>query len=247
MIRLYQKNELGFSLVWIALYVVLFSLADNLSLELGTAKIVTVPVCVVMTVFLIVWIMKNGLCEKYGLGKVEINYRKYLYFLPLALIASTNLWGGLALHLSVLESVLYVVSMLCVGFIEELIFRGFLFKAICRTNVKRAIFISSITFGFGHIVNLLNNAETIDTLLQICYATAIGFLFTIIFYKSKSLLPCVLTHSTINALSTFARERSQKDSILVSVALITISVLYAVWILNKQKSDREIKNDILEN
>lgn len=247
MIRLYQKNELGFSLVWIALYVVLFSLADNLSLELGTAKIVTVPVCVVMTVFLIVWIMKNGLCEKYGLGKVEINYRKYLYFLPLALIASTNLWGGLALHLSVLESVLYVVSMLCVGFIEELIFRGFLFKAICRTNVKRAIFISSITFGFGHIVNLLNNAETIDTLLQICYATAIGFLFTIIFYKSKSLLPCVLTHSTINALSTFARERSQKDSILVSVALIIISVLYAVWILSKQKSDREIKNDILEN
>ncbi|MDE5894083.1 MAG: CPBP family intramembrane metalloprotease [Acetatifactor sp.] len=237
MIRLYRKNELGFSLIWIALYVVLFSLADNLSLELGTAKIVTVPVCVVMTVFLIVWIMKNGLCEKYGLGKTEINYRKYLYFLPLVLIASTNLWGGVALHLSVPETVLYVVSMLCVGFIEELIFRGFLFKAICRANVKRAILISSITFGFGHIVNLLNNAETLATLLQICYATAIGFLFTIIFYKSKSLLPCVFTHSTINALSAFARERSQKDSILVLVALIMISVLYAVWILNQQKPD----------
>lgn len=239
MIRLYRKNELAFSLIWIALYVVLFSLADNLSLELGTAKIVTVPVCVVMIVFLIVWIVKNGLCEKYGLAKTEINYRKYLYFLPLVLIASTNLWGGVALRLSVLETVLYVISMLCVGFIEELIFRGFLFKAICRENVKRAILISSITFGFGHIVNLLNNAETLATLLQICYATAIGFLFTIIFYKSKSLLPCVFTHSTVNVLSAFAREGSQKGAILVSVALIMISVLYAVWILNQQKADRE--------
>lgn len=244
MIGLYRKNELTFSIVWIVLYVVLFSVADSISLELGTAKIVTVPVCVVMTAFLIVWIVKNGLCEKYGLGKIQIDYRKYLYFLPLVLIASVNLWGGLVLQMSVLESVLYVVSMLCVGFIEEIIFRGFLFKAICRENVKRAIFISSITFGIGHIVNLLNNAETFQTLLQICYATAIGFLFTIIFYKSKSLFPCVLTHSAINALSTFARERSQEENILVAVILTIISVLYAVWILKRQSSDGKAENSI---
>lgn len=244
MIGLYRKNELTFSIVWIVLYVVLFSAADSISLELGTAKIVTVPLCVVMTAFLIVWIVKNGLCEKYGLGKIEIDYKKYLYFLPLVLIASTNLWGGVALRLSVLESVLYVVSMLCVGFIEEIIFRGFLFKAICRENVKRAIFISSITFGIGHIVNLLNSAEIFETLLQICYATAIGFLFTIIFYKSKSLLPCVFTHSAVNALSTFARERSQRESILVAVTLTIISVLYAVWILKRQSSDGKAENSI---
>lgn len=164
--------------------------------------------------------------------------------MPLVLIASVNLWGGLALQMSVLESVLYVVSMLCVGFIEEIIFRGFLFKAICRENVKRAIFISSITFGIGHIVNLLNNAETFQTLLQICYATAIGFLFTIIFYKSKSLFPCVFTHSAINALSTFARERSQKENILVAVTLTIVSVLYAVWILKRQNSDGKAENSI---
>lgn len=50
-------------------------------------------------------------------------------------------------------------------------------------NVKRAILISSITFGLGHIVNLLNGKNILETLMQICYAVAIGFLFTIIFYK----------------------------------------------------------------
>lgn len=232
--RLYQKNELTFSIIWIVLYVVLFSIADGISSDLGTVKIITAPLAVIMTVFLAVWIMKNGLGEKYGLQKVKIDYGKYLYFLPLVVIASTNLWMGFGLHLSVLETILYVVSMLCVGFIEEIIFRGFLFKALCKENVKRAIVISSLTFGIGHIVNLLNGAEVLSTSLQICYAVAIGFCFTILFYKSKSLIPCIITHSVINSLSAFAGERTDTFYIIVAAVITIISVVYAVWILKKE-------------
>lgn len=236
MTRLYQKNELTFSIVWIVLYVVLFSIADQLSEELGTAKIITVPLCVIMTVLLLGWIGKNGLTEKYGLGRVGIDYRKYLYFLPLVVIASVNLWGGISLRMSVPETALYVVSMLCVGLIEEVIFRGFLFTALCKENVKRAVVISSLTFGIGHIVNLINGAEILTTLLQICYAVALGFLFTIIFYRSKSLIPCILTHSAINSLSTFAGSATERPAFMmaVSAALIIISVAYAAWILKNE-------------
>ncbi len=80
---------------------------------------------------------------------------------------------------SILETILFIMSMVCIGFIEEIIFRGFLFKSMYKNNIKLAIFVSSITFGMGHIVNLLNGRDLIPTLLQICYATAIGFLFTI--------------------------------------------------------------------
>lgn len=229
--RLYRKNELTFSLVWIVLYVILFSIADSISSDIGTVKIVTAPLSVIMTLFLIVWIRKNALGEKYGLGKVRLDHRKYLYFLPLVVIVSTNLWGGFALHFSVFETVLYVVSMLCVGFIEEVIFRGFLFKSLCRENVKRAIIISSLTFGIGHIVNLLNGAEALGTLLQICYAVALGFLFTIIFYKSKSLIPCILTHSTINSLSAVAGERTDTLNIIIAIALSIIALVYAAVII----------------
>lgn len=186
MTRLYQKNEFTFSIVWIVLYVVLLSAADQISTRFGTAKAVTAPLTVAMTVFLAAWIGKNHLKEKYGLARVSIEYKKYLYFLPLILIASTNLWRGAALNMSVLETVLYVISMLCVGFLEEVIFRGFLFQALCKDNVKQAVVISSITFGIGHIVNLLNGAEIGPTLLQICYAVALGFLFTIIFTARRA-------------------------------------------------------------
>lgn len=230
MTRLYQKNELTFSIVWIVLYVVLLSAADQISDTLGTAKAVTAPLTVVMTVFLFVWIGKNNLKEKYGLARVSIEYKKYLYFLPLILIASTNLWRGAALKMSVLETVLYVISMLCVGFLEEVIFRGFLFQALCKDNVKQAVVISIITFGIGHIVNLLNGAEIGPTLLQICYAVALGFLFTIIFYRSKSLIPCIVTHSVINSLSAFAVGGSKIYGIAGAAALTIVSLLYAVWI-----------------
>ena len=84
------------------------------------------------------------------------------------------------MNTSIAETALFIVSMACVGVIEEVIFRGFLFKAMCKDNIKLAVFISSITFGMGHIVNLLNGEALIPTILQICYATAIGFLLSLI-------------------------------------------------------------------
>ena len=82
--------------------------------------------------------------------------------------------------------------MINIGFIEEIIFRGFLYKMMEQDNVKTAIIVSSITFGIGHIINLLNGATLIPTLMQICYAISTGYLFVIIFYKSKSIIPCII-------------------------------------------------------
>lgn len=233
--KLYTKSELWFSLLWIAAYVVLFSLADSVSADLGTAKIITAPLCILMSAFLLTWIKRHDLTEKYGLGKVKIDCKRYLYFLPLLILISTNLWGGFALRFSALETVLYVISMIGVGIIEEIIFRGFLFKTLLKENIKSAVIISSVTFGIGHIVNLLNGAEFLPTLLQICYAIAIGFLFTIIFHKSGSLLPCIIAHSVINSLSAFGAERSSTLDIITAVTLTVLSILYALWILKHTK------------
>lgn len=187
MYHLYKKNELSFSLVWIIAYVVLFSVADSFSASLGIEKIIAAPVAIVLVLLLSGFVSKHNLKEKYGLCSFNGSLRNYLYFIPLLLIMSINLWKGVTIKLSVLETALYVLSMLCVGFIEEIIFRGFLFKSLCKDNLKLAIIISSVTFGIGHIVNLLNGSDLIPTLLQIAYATALGFLFTIIFLRGKSL------------------------------------------------------------
>ena len=120
----------------------------------------------------------------------------------------------------------YILTMINIGFIEEIIFRGFLFKMMAKDNVKKAIMVSAITFGIGHIVNLLNGADLIPTLMQICYAISIGYLFVIIFYKSKSLMPCIITHSLVNSLSIFNTD----TSLISSLFLIIIPLIYAIYI-----------------
>ncbi len=233
--KLYEKSELAFAIVWIIVYVVLLSVADNFSHSLGFEKIITAPVSVLLALVLFLWIKKHNLSEKYGLCLFKGNWKNYLYFTPLLLIMTTNLWNGIAMNVSLEETALYILSMFCVGFIEEVIFRGLLFKAICKSNQKQAILISSITFGIGHVVNLLNGADILSTILQICYASAIGFLFTIIFYKGKSLMPCIITHGIVNSLSVFSVQGTQMLNIVTSVVLCVISFGYALWILKKSE------------
>lgn len=237
--KLYNKNEVTFSIIWIILYVVLLSIADSVSESLGTAKLITAPLCILMTAFLFFWLKKNNLMEKYGLCKFEGSMKKYLFFFPLVILCSTNLWNGVTMNLSLLETVLYIVSMLCVGFLEELIFRGFLFRAMCKDNVKSAIIVSSITFGIGHIVNLLNGAELLSTLLQVCYAVAIGFLFTIIVYYGKSLIPCILCHGIVNSLSVFAVESDNLLGIITAIVIIVVSLTYTLWIIKTERTKKE--------
>lgn len=237
--KIYDKNELNFALIWIGIYVVMLSVGDSISGTIGLQKIVTAPVGIVLTIIMYLWISRNDLKKKYGLCSFEGSAKKYLYFIPFVLLATTNLWRGLSLNLTVVESILYVISMLCVGFLEEVIFRGFLFKAICKSNVKQAIIISSVTFGFGHIVNLLNGRDTVATLLQMCYAVAIGFVFTIVFYKGKSLWPCIITHGVINSLSTFANvsEATIHNRMASCIFLCVVSVGYALYILKKTEKE----------
>ena len=237
--KLYEKSQLAFSLVLIALYVVIMSLADDASFRLRTEKLITAPVALLMVAFLVVWLMENRLLSHYGLRKPEADHKKYLYYIPLAILLSANLWWGVQMNMSFWETVLYIVSMLCVGFIEELIFRGFLFKAMCRDNVKWAIAVSSLTFGFGHIVNLINGADLVPTLLQIAYAVAIGFLFTVIFYRSKSLVLCMAVHGVFNALSAFAVTPAIPGQIVTASILTVLPIAYGLWILGVTEKNEE--------
>lgn len=232
MLKLYKKSELGFALLWIALYVVLLSVADSISMQLGTQKLVSAPMCIILTAVLYIGIKKSGLSKKYGLCRFEGEAKRYLYFIPLLLLASTNLWWGVKMNLSAQESVLYVISMLCVGFLEEVIFRGLLFEAMRKDDPKSAFWVSGVSFGLGHIINLLSGAELVPTLLQILYATAVGFLFTLIFYRGRSLWPCIITHSAVNSLSAFSNTQNEPKwgGAAAAVFMCALSLAYFAYI-----------------
>lgn len=232
--KIFERHESLCCILLIVLYVVInsycmqnFGLTDYRSTIINT----------LFSAALLVLIISLKRVSYYGLAKVT-NLKKYLYFIPLLLLISVNLWNGINIQNSSSEIVFHILTMLNVGFIEEIIFRGFLFKMMEKSNVKSAIIVSSITFGIGHIVNLINGADFIPTLMQICYAIAIGYLFVIIFYKSNSLVPCIITHSLINCLSIFNVE-NKALTYIVPVFLIVVSSLYAIYINITMKGIQE--------
>jgi membrane protease YdiL (CAAX protease family) len=164
-----------------------------------------------------------------------------LYYIPLLLLLTANLWYGVALNQSPLETVLYILAMFCVGFLEELIFRGLLFQAMAEDGVKSAMIVSSVTFGIGHIVNLINGsgAELLPNLLQVMYAMTIGFAFVMIYCKTKSLVICIIIHSVFNGLSAFANEAvmTPRRQIISGVLLAVIAGGYALYLALAVKED----------
>lgn len=228
--KIFEKHETLCCILLIVLYVVINSYCmQNFGLEDYRSTIINT----VLSVAVLALIISLKRVAYYGLVKVT-DAKKYLYFIPLLLIVSVNLWNGININHTPAQILFYMLSMVNVGFLEEVIFRGFLFKMMAKDNVKSAIIVSSVTFGLGHVVNLLNGADLVPTLMQICYAVAIGYLFVTIFYKSKSLVPCILAHMIINSLSIFNVESSLLLYI-IPVFLIVVSVGYAIYINKRVK------------
>jgi len=230
--KLYEKNELTFAIVWIVVYCVLQSLANPLNKVICIEYAASAAFCVLQAVVLFAFIRKNNLQKRYGLCKPSVPARRFLYYVPLVILALGNLWNGVAFNYTPLETVCRIVCMLCVGFLEEVIFRGLLFKAIAKDNIKSAIVISSVTFGIGHIINLFNGSgmDLVGNLCQIVFAIAVGFLLVTIFYRGGSLLPCILVHAAINTLGTFANDTNltTETHLLHLAVLIVITVAYTL-------------------
>ena len=230
--KLYEKSELTFAIVWIAVYCVLQSLANPLNKAIGIEYAASAAFCILQSLVLFAFIRKNDLMKRYGLCKSSVPACRFLYYVPLVILVSGNLWNGVAINYTPVETVCRIVCMLCVGFLEEMIFRGLLFVAIAKNNIKSAIVISSVTFGIGHIINLFNGSgmDLVNNLCQIVFAVAVGFLLVTIFYRGGSLLPCIIVHSAINTLGTFANDTylTAKMHLIHLAVLIVITAFYTL-------------------
>ena len=237
--KLYDKSPIWFAIAWIIAYCVLLSVGDAVSASIGIEKSVTLAIGILLSAILLLFLKKHGLFAEYGLCAPKASAKSMLYYIPILIMLTVNLWYGVSLNYDALETVLYILAMLCVGFLEEVIFRGLLFEAMRKENVKTAIIVSSVTFGIGHIINLINGsgAELLPNLLQVIYAIAAGFMFVMMYYKSKSLIGCIVTHGAFNALSVFANEANATAEmrILTAILLTVITGSYALYLALSMK------------
>jgi len=253
--KLYEKNELAFALIWIALYVIVMNIAlqfcggfDDLSAKTPRQLIVPVVCIVVLALSATLWIARNGLFEKYGICSFKGSIKGFLWFIPLAVMSCINLKDGVALSAPAVVSVLMAANLAVGGYVEVSIFRGFLFRAMAKDGLRSAIVVSAVTFGAGHIVNLFNTENTFGVILQICYAVAVGFLYTVIVWKGGSLWPCIASHAFVNATDVFASESGpflhlakavfgnaapNAAELLSAILIILISGGYALYLMKK--------------
>ncbi len=210
------------------------SLGDMLSLYIGIERSVSLVASVLLSAVLLCFLVKGGLLSEYGLCRPKTHCKEMLFYLPLLLIMPANLFCGVGMSSSLPKTLIYVGCMMCVGFLEELIFRGLLFNAMRKDSERAAVVVSSLTFGMGHIINLFNGsgADLLQNLLQVIYACAAGFMFVMIYLRCESLVPCIIGHGVFNSLSAFSGEALQKPEmeIISAVYLTVVSGLYALYL-----------------
>lgn len=232
--KLYEDKPVLFAVLWIVLYVVgIGSLRgsygdDSLQMLLG---LVAVSAALLLIVRLL------GIRKELGMTRWLQNGRKLLWLLPMWVLATGNLWGGIGVRYEPINTLMAVLSFMLVGVAEEIIFRGFLFNGMKRTgSLTAAVIVSAITFGMGHIVNLLTGHATGETLVQIVFAVAWGFLFTFAYLKGGSLLPCIAIHSLIDVFSVFARDNEVAHWIVI-IATVAVALVYCLY-LSKQPTPK---------
>ncbi len=230
--KLYEKNELLFAILWIVAYVVI---AGTVRGNFGDESVIMTAVLAVFAVGIFAFVKLSHLEERYGLCKWKGKAADYWFFIPPLILMTGNLWRGIGMEYSGAAQIFAVVSMLLTGFIEEMIFRGFLFRFLQKKDpAPVAITISAVTFGIGHIVNLFTGQTSLETVIQVFYAIAWGFIFTVVFYKSGSLLICIIAHSLNNAFSKFNAESEDMTLVYIYMgASIVTAIIYCAYLSRK--------------
>lgn len=230
--KFYEKKEILFAVLWILVYC--FSTIPIRG-NLGDESIWMLTVLAAIAVGITVFVKVYHLEEKYGLARWPRDRKKYLFFLPMWILVTGNLWGGFGLAYKGMAQVFAVLSMLLIGYVEEMLFRGFLFKALIpKDGIVLSVIISSVTFGIGHIVNLLAGQANTETVIQVFFAIAWGFLFTMVFYKSGSLIPCIIAHGLVDAFSKFSMEHGEGNATyewIYMIATIVVAIVYCLYLM----------------
>ena len=228
------KREFVFCVISISVYFALVNLANKLSSAINTPNSTNALTGIVFMIGIILCLKKKKLLSYYGINNLKgLEYKNLIFCLPMIIVALGNLRYGIHINNSWVQIVFISLEALGVGFAEEMLFRSFLMKAIMNKSTTAAIIISSTVFGIIHIFNLLYGADTIATLAQVVYATALGLMFSIFFYKTNNIVPCVICHSIINMTNTFLPNDLSNEQLCTGWIIFIIPSVFYAWYLYK--------------
>ena len=235
--KLYEKHEVLFAVLWIVAYCAVMTPIKG---GYSWGSVLTPLALAAFAAGITVFVRLCHLEEKYGLNGWTKDSKRMLYLIPMWLLATGNLWDGIAPSYRGTELVLATVSMCLVGYVEEMLFRGFLFKAMLKDGKPlTAIIVSALTFGMGHLVNLLAGQSSLETLVQLVFAVSWGFILTMVLYRGGSLLPCIIAHAMIDVFSLYGADNPVIDLVVIGLTAAGAAV-YCGYLARLHTPERSV-------
>lgn len=123
------------------------------------------------------------------------------------------------------------VGVLC----EEAVFR-MMFCTVClRTdntlNPKTIIFVSSVLWGCGHLLNVLAGTPLIAAVWQCISAIGVGLLLGMVFLRTRSVWPMILVHFAHNLVNTAINTENIRQLTTHGGFGWNTKLVLAVWLL----------------
>ena len=149
-----------------------------------------------------------------------------------------NFWkhctGSVATNIDTFLFLKEVAVLIFVAIAEELFFRGLLFRELVfgfKYKPVLSAIIVSILFGALHLLNVFSYATTFYAIVQSLCAFAISFNLSAIYYRCRTIIPCIVIHSAINITSIGLDSGVEKLSLssLEASVFLMVAVLYLIY------------------
>lgn len=230
---LQDTKPIWHALIWIAIYIVAVNIGDYVG-EVISFPGMTGIVLIMLSVVLLVYLRVGRRLEFYGVRAAKPRTLTLtLFYAPLFAIAFVQYFKGFTSGLDWQMVVSVALLVVAVGFIEELLFRGFLLQALrTRGGVTRAIIISGVTFGLGHLVNLLRGYSIIDQALQLVGAVVIGIALAYCVVLTGTILPGVVFHVLFNLSGALTAHSVLGDTVTIGIVAV-VMIPYILFLRNR--------------
>lgn len=233
MLKLYKNKAVLHSLVWLMIYLLLNTITGNIASSISVEPYITGAIPnLLLVVICLFYLKKSQIAGEIGLfTKPAEKSTTMLFYIPVLILPFLNLFYGINKELSQAKILALLAMYIGVGFMEEIIFRGLMFKALTQKwNHYAVVAFISFTFAIGHIVSIVAIGQsTEDTILQIINAFVVGFMFMGVILASGNLTICIITHFLYNFIASISLVDSTHTEIIIISLIIT--VLYFIYLL----------------
>ena len=160
--------------------------------------------------------------------------KNVFYFILLILVEMLPFFNGLNEQNNFIKVILLIIFTIIVGINEELYFRGIIMGLFKNKNIK-AIIISSILFGVGHIANAFSNQNYLYIILQVIFAFIIRIVFAEIVIITESIILPMIFHTIHDFIAMITNDNVIGKSLMILIIQIIVLLIFCIMMLKKIK------------